>query len=160
MVFLDRLNEFVGKLISWLTTILVLVICFDVFMRYVFNWSSAAVFELEWHIFAAIFMIGAAYALKHDKHVRVDLFYSKFSDKQKATVNLLGTLFFLFPFCIIVLITSLTFVENSFAIGETSPDPGGLPARYIIKSTIPIGMSLLILQGVSIIVNSIKTLTK
>ncbi|MCR9250421.1 MAG: TRAP transporter small permease subunit [bacterium] len=155
---IDTLNEYVGKAVSWLTTILVLVICFDVIMRYLFTWSSAAVFELEWHIFASIFMVGSAYALKHDKHVRVDLFYSKFSEKKKAWVNLIGTLIFLFPFCIVIIWTSIPFVQNSFRILETSPDPGGLPARFIIKSTIPIGFILLLLQGVSIVTNSLKTI--
>ncbi len=155
---IDTLNEYVGKAVSWLTTILVLVICFDVIMRYLFTWSSAAIFELEWHIFASIFMVGSAYALKHDKHVRVDLFYSKFSEKKKAWVNLIGTLLFLFPFCIVIIWTSIPFVQNSFRILETSPDPGGLPARFIIKSTIPIGFILLLLQGVSIVTNSLKTI--
>lgn len=155
---IDTLNEYVGKAVSWLTTILVLVICFDVVMRYLFTWSSAAVFELEWHVFASIFMVGSAYALKHDKHVRVDLFYSKFSEKKKAWVNLIGTLLFLFPFCIVIIWTSIPFVQNSFRILETSPDPGGLPARFIIKSTIPIGFILLLLQGVSIVTNSLKTI--
>ncbi len=158
MKAIDTLNEYVGKGVSWLTTALVLVICFDVIMRYAFTWSSAAVFELEWHIFAAIFMVGSAYALKYDKHVRVDLFYSRFSDKQKAWVNLIGTLFFLFPFCIVIVITSIPFVQNSFKILETSPDPGGLPARFIIKSTIPLGFILLFLQGISLCMKSLKAI--
>ena len=158
MNIIDTINEYVGKLTSWLTTLLVLIICFDVIMRYAFTWSSAAVFELEWHIFAAIFMIASAYALKYDKHVRVDLFYSKFSDKKKAWINLLGTIFFLFPFCFVVIRTSIPFVQNAYAILETSPDPGGLPARFIIKATIPVGFILLMLQGLSIALKSIKTI--
>ncbi|MEL6561967.1 MAG: TRAP transporter small permease subunit [Bacteroidota bacterium] len=158
--WIDKINETIGKLFSWLTTLLMVVICFDVLMRYVFASSSAAITETEWHIFAAIFMLGAAYTLKYDKHVRVDVFYTNFSDKGKAWVNLVGTLLFLFPFCYVVIRSSIPFVENSFAVRETSPDPGGLPARYLIKSVIPIGFILLLLQGVSVLLKCIKTISK
>lgn len=158
--WIDRINEGIGKLFSWLTTLLMVVICFDVLMRYVFASSSAAITETEWHIFAAIFMLGAAYTLKYDKHVRVDVFYANFSEKGKAWVNLIGTLLFLFPFCYVVIRSSIPFVENSFAVRETSPDPGGLPARYIIKSMIPIGFLLLMLQGISVLLKCIKTISK
>lgn len=131
----------------------------DVAFRYLFNKTSAASFELEWHLFATIFLLGAAYTLQQDKHVRVDVFYTKFSAKGKAWVNLLGTLLLLIPFCLVAFWESLSFVANSFAVRETSPDPGGLPARYIIKATIPIGFGLLALQGISTILKSIKKLT-
>jgi len=158
--WIDKVSEAIGRIFSWLTTLLMLVICYDVLMRYVFTSSSAAITELEWHLFAAIFMMGAAYTLKYDKHVRVDVFYTKFSDKGKAWVNLLGTILFLFPFCYVIIISSIPFVENSYKVLETSPDPGGLPARYIVKSVIPIGFSLLMLQGVSIMLKSAKVILK
>ena len=158
--WIDKINEGIGKLFSWLTTLLMVVICFDVLMRYVFASSSAAITETEWHIFAAIFMLGAAYTLKYDKHVRVDVFYANFTEKGKAWVNLIGTLLFLFPFCYVVIRSSIPFVENSFAVRETSPDPGGLPARYLIKSVIPIGFLLLSLQGISVLLKCIKTIGK
>ena len=82
--FLSQINEKVGQATSWLTVTLMLLICFNVTMRYLFNNSEAWRTELEWHLFALIFLLGAGYALKHDKHVRVDLFYAKFSEKQKA----------------------------------------------------------------------------
>ena len=155
---IDRINEWIGRKISWLTSLLVLVICGDVVMRYFFNTSSAGVFELEWHIFAVIFLLGAAYTLKHDKHVRVDVFYGRFTAKQKAWVNLTGTVLFLLPFCIVVISSSYKFVENSFRFQESSPDPGGLPARFIIKSTITIGFFLLLMQSISLIFRSIVTI--
>ena len=158
--WIDRTNTLIGNLFSWLTTLLVVVICLDVLMRYVFANSYAAVTEMEWHLFAAIFMMGAAYTLKHDKHVRVDVFYARFSEKGKAWVNLTGTILFLLPFCFVVIQSSIPFVQNSFKIMETSPDPGGLPARFIIKSVIPLGFSLLLLQGISEILKSIKTLIR
>lgn len=156
--FIDSINEAIGKGVSWLTTVLVLLICCDVAARYLFNTSSAGIVELEWHIFSFIFLLGAAYALKHDKHVRVDVFYQKFSPKAKAWVNLLGTLLFLLPFCYITIITSLKFTGNAYAIGEGSPDPGGLPARFVVKAAIPVGFTLLLLQAVSLAFRSILTI--
>jgi len=114
---------------------------------------------LEWHLFAFIFLIGAAYALKHDRHVRVDVFYANFTEKQQAWVNLIGTLLFLIPFCIIIIYTSIRFAANAYAIQEGSPDPGGLPARYIVKAAIPIGFILLLLQACSLLIKSMLTLT-
>ena len=151
----DNLNEKVGKGVSWLTAILVLVVCFDVFTRYVLNKSSIAVPEMEWHLFAVIFLIGAAYTLKHDRHVRVDVLYLKFSAKTKAWINLLGSLIFLIPLTIVVIISSKNFVLNSFRVNETSPDPGGLPARYLLKAAIPLAFLLLLLQGVSLAMKSL-----
>jgi TRAP-type mannitol/chloroaromatic compound transport system permease small subunit len=158
MLFIDRLNSLIGKAVSWLSLLLVLIIVLDVALRYIFSITSAASFELEWHLFAVLFLIGSAYTLQHDKHVRVDVFYHRFSEKRKAWVNLIGTMFLLFPFCLVGFIEALPFVESSYAFRETSPDPGGLPARYLIKSTIPVGFFLLALQGVSELLKSIKTL--
>ena len=134
---------------SWLTAFLVLLICYDVIMRYLFNSSSIAIYELEWHIFALIFLLGAAYTLKHDRHVRVDVFYSRFSRRTQVLINLIGTLILLFPLCWILITEGFDFVANSFRLLESSPDPGGLPARYLIKMSIPIGFSLLFLQAIS-----------
>jgi len=159
MMLIDRLVRGIGIAVSWLSLVLVLVIVGDVFMRYVFNETSAASFELEWHLFGAIFLLGAAHALQDDRHVRVDVFYHRFSEKTKAWVNLIGTLVLLMPFCLVAFWESLSFVGNSFAVRETSPDPGGLPARYLIKSAIPIGFFLLGLQGLSLVLKSIKTIT-
>lgn len=147
--FIDKLIEKTGRGISWLNTVLVLLICYDVFSRYLLNVSYVGILELEWHLFAFIFLLGAAFAYKHDRHVRVDVFYSKFSETKKAWTNLIGILVFLIPFCIIGIFTSIQFVANSFMIMEGSPDPGGLPARFIVKSAIPIGFFLLLLQGLA-----------
>lgn len=156
---IDRLNENIGRGVSWLNTLLVLLICFDVMARYLFSSSSAGIVELEWHLFSFIFLLGAAYALLHDRHVRVDVFYQNFSEKKKAWVNLAGTLLFLIPFCLITIYTSWKFTANAFAMQEGSPDPGGLPSRYIVKAAIPIGFFLLLLQAISLAIKSILTLT-
>ncbi len=124
-------------------------------MRYFFNQSSAGIFELEWHLFAFIFLLGSAYTLKHDKHVRVDLFYSNMTEKQKAWINLMGCLFFLLPLCYVIVVTSFSFVENSFRFNESSPDPGGLPYRFIVKFAITFGFGLLFLQGISLSLRSV-----
>ncbi|MEP0984567.1 TRAP transporter small permease subunit [Ekhidna sp.] len=160
MTFIDNLNKTIGAIVSWLSLILVLVIVVDVILRYTLSITSAASFELEWHLFATIFLLGAAYTLQEDKHVRVDVFYHRFSDKSKAWVNLIGTLLLLLPFCGIAFWESLSFVSTSFNLAETSPQPGGLPARWLIKSTIPIGFFLLGLQGISLILQSIKILNE
>jgi TRAP-type mannitol/chloroaromatic compound transport system permease small subunit len=155
---IDALNEAIGKGIAWLNTALVVLIFYDVVARYLFNSTFSAIIELEWHLFAFIFLIGAAYALKHDRHVRVDVFYANFTEKQQAWVNLTGTLLFLIPFCIIIIYTSFRFAASAYAINEGSPDPGGLPARYIVKAAIPIGFTLLLLQAISLLLKSILTL--
>ena len=148
---IDRLIEWTGKLTAWLVLALVLLVCYDVAMRYFLHQGSIALQELEWHLFALIFLLGAAYTLKHDDHVRVDvLLNSRFvSARQRHWVNLLGGLFLLLPFCILILITSWPFVENAYFYQEASPDPGGLPYRFILKGSILIAFALLILQGIA-----------
>lgn len=148
--FINKVNSKIGYLVSWLTLILVLITCYDVFTRYVLSESSAALQELEWHLFAVIFLMGSSYTLIIDDHVRVDILYSKFSEKKKAWINFLGAVLFLIPFCFIVIYSSQDFVINSIKFNEVSPDPGGLPARYIIKSFIPISFIFLLLQGISL----------
>ena len=146
----DRINEKIGVLTSWLTALLVLVVSYDVVVRYLFGESSVGLQELEWHIFALIFLVAAAYTLRVDEHVRVDVFYTHLSSKKKAWINLFGSLLLLIPFCIIVIISSQDFVLSSFRVSETSPDAGGLPARYILKVFIPISFFLLLLEGIAL----------
>ncbi|MCF8261768.1 MAG: TRAP transporter small permease subunit [Melioribacteraceae bacterium] len=155
---IDQFNETIGKATSWLTSFLVVLVCFDVFTRYILEDSSIAVQELQWHIFAIIFLLAAAYTLHADEHVRVDLFYSKLNERNQAIINLLGVLFFLLPFCIAIIISSQDFVLNSFKYGETSPDPGGLPARYILKAILPFSAFLILLQGISLLLKSFMKL--
>ncbi|ADD68815.1 Tripartite ATP-independent periplasmic transporter DctQ component [Denitrovibrio acetiphilus DSM 12809] len=156
--FADRVNSAVGYLTSWITTLLVVVVSYDVFTRYVLKNSSVAVQELEWHLFALIFLLGAGYTLKLDNHVRVDVLYSRFTPKAKALVNLVGSLVFLLPFCVLVIKTSVPFIINSYHFHEVSPDPGGLPNRWMLKSVISIGFGLLFLQGLALASRSLLTL--
>ncbi len=147
--WIDRLTEWSGVLVSWLTTVMVLTVFYDTVMRYAFKKGNVAIQELEWHLFSVIFLVGAAYALKNDAHVRVDILFTRFNKKTKAWVDLVGTLVFLIPFAAMVIYSTENFIVNSWAVKEVSPDPGGLPARYVLKAMIPLGFLLLILQGIS-----------
>lgn len=151
---IDRFTELTGRAVSWLSTALVLLVCYNVLMRYAFNSSRIFLTELEWHLFSALFLLGAAYALKSDAHVRVDVLYSRFAPRYQGLVNVLGTLLFLMPFCYMVIRSSLNFAHNSWMMNESSSDPGGLPARYLIKFTITLGFVLLMLQALSLLISS------
>lgn len=145
----DRINDFIGKSVSWLSLGLVLLVCFDVVRRFMFERTDAWIMELQWHMFAMLFLLGAGYTLKEQKHVRVDLFYSTFEPRHKALINLIGGLVLLIPLCILLIYLSVYYAYDSYLIGEGSADPGGLPYRFIIKMIIPIGMSFLLLQGLA-----------
>jgi len=152
---IDRSNEAVGRVVSWVTLLLVLVVFVDVVMRYLFKTSFVFTQELEWHLFAFIFLIGAGYTLLHDGHVRVDIIYQRLGVKGRAWINLIGVIFFLIPGCYLVISTSWHFVSNSFSMLEGSPDPGGIPYRFIVKGTMTVGYFLLLLQGLSMGVHAL-----
>jgi TRAP-type mannitol/chloroaromatic compound transport system permease small subunit len=156
--WIDTLNLWVGRFVSWVTFLVVLVVFTDVVMRYAFNTSFVFVQELEWHLFAFIFLMGAGNTLLKDGHVRVDIIYQRLSRKGQAWINFIGVLLFLIPGCYLIIVTSFKFVLNSWSIYEGSPDPGGIPLRFIIKSTIPIGFILVLFQGISLGIKSFFTL--
>ena len=151
---IESFIETIGKAVSWLTLLLVILVFGNVFIRYVLNAPMAWAKELEWHLFALIFMMGAAYTLKHDQHVRVDLFYDRFSKRNKATVNFWGTLLFLLPWCIVLIYTGWQAAMSAFRLGERSPESGGLSNLWLIQFAIPIGMGLLLLQGLVLLIRS------
>jgi len=157
---IDSFTEWSGRSVAWLVLAMVLLICYDVAMRYLLQQGSVALQELEWHLFALIFLLGSAYTLKHDEHVRVDIIYQsrKLSDKHRALINIIGILLFLLPFCILILISAWPFVENAYFYNEGSPDPGGLPYRYLLKASILIAFSMLILQGLAELLRNILKL--
>jgi TRAP-type mannitol/chloroaromatic compound transport system permease small subunit len=156
--FLSRINRLMGKFSATLTLGLVLLVFINVVLRYLFNLSEVSLKELEWHIFGALFLLGAGYTLQADGHVRVDVFYQHLSDSKKAWVNLLGCLILLVPGAALLISTGYEFAHDSFKLMETSPDPGGLPYRFIIKSMIPLGFFFLLLQSLALILQSIETL--
>lgn len=153
--WIDATNEWVGRGVAWTTSLLVAVTFGDVVMRYFFDTSFVFTQELEWHLFAFIFLMGAGYTLFQDGHVRVEVFYGKLDTKGQAWVNLFGVLFFLIPSCLIFIKTSIPFVQKSWAVMEGSPDPGGIPYRFILKACIPAGYSLMLLQGISLGIKSL-----
>jgi TRAP-type mannitol/chloroaromatic compound transport system permease small subunit len=158
MDFIDRITDNTGKIISWLTLLMVLLTFLIVVLRYVFNIGWIAMQESVLYFHGTVFMLGAAYTLKADGHVRVDIFYQNFSIKGKALVNLLGTLFLLLPVCIFIFYISFDYVATSWRIMEKSPEAGGLPLVYLSKSLLLIMAISLSLQGVSEICRNLHTL--
>lgn len=155
---IESIIRWTGEKSSYINVLLVMIICIDVFMRYILNTTQTWVIELEWHLFALIFLLGASYTLQEDQHVRVDLFYADRSIKSKAWINLSGTLLFLVPWCLILVNSSFNYATNSWMMNEGSPNPGGLPARYIIKYCMTFGFILLLLQGIAVIYRSVQTI--
>ncbi|MEO0455077.1 MAG: TRAP transporter small permease subunit [Cyanobacteria bacterium P01_A01_bin.114] len=159
---IDRITGLIGRLAYWLVLLMIGVGAWNVVGRYLGNLvgqnlSSNALIETQWYLFDLVFLLGAAYTLRHDGHVRVDVFYARWQGKRRALANLLGTLVFLIPFSALVIYFSWGAVLKSWAILETSPDPGGLP-RYPIKSMIIVSFALLILQGISEAIKNLAVL--
>ena len=151
----DKINEWVGSVVVSTAVFLFIGIIFsNVVLRYVFNTSFVFMAELEWHVFAFIFLMGAGFTLLHDGHVRVDIFYSMMNQKKQAWINFFGVLFFLIPSCYLVLTTSIPWVIDAYKVGEMSIDPGGIPARFVIKTAVPAGYFLMLIQGILLLFKS------
>jgi len=156
---IDGFNERLGRAVSYFNHLLVWLICIDVLMRYFFSASQIWIMELEIYFYAFIFLLGSGFALRHDRHVRVDVFYSKMSPRGKAWVDLIGGAIFLLPWTIVVMLVSWDYAIVSFGINEGSSQPGGLPAIWILKFCIFFGFFFLFLQGISSILKAILFLT-
>ena len=154
---IDAVVGFLGKAVAWLLFSVVLVTTVVVIMQ-LFGRNSIAMQESVTYMHAAVFMIGAAYTLQIDGHVRVDVFYREFSPRKKAVVNIIGAFLFLFPVAGIILYYSWGDVTRSWAVLETSNQPGGLPYIYLLKSLMPTFAILLILQGVAEVLRNILIL--
>ncbi|MBL6994853.1 TRAP transporter small permease subunit [Desulfobacula sp.] len=155
VLFCDRINEWIGSfIVAPAVFIFILVIFSNVVLRYAFNTSFVFMAELEWHVFAFIFLMGAGYTLLHEGHVRVDIFYSLMDRKKQAFINLFGVLFLLIPSCYVVLTTTIPWVIVAYKVGEVSIDPGGIPARFLLKATLPVGYFLMLIQGLLLCVRS------
>lgn len=154
---IDQLNRWFGKLAAILIFILVIVVGIDVLMRYVWNSSKIWVLEVELYLFAFSFLLGAAYTLQKNQHVRVDVFYQNMSTKWQNRIDIIGALFYLLPWSGLMCYLSWSFFQNSYAINEGSSQAGGLPFLFIMKFGVFIGFFLLFLQGISLL---IKTLHK
>jgi TRAP-type mannitol/chloroaromatic compound transport system permease small subunit len=155
---IGRVSGFFGAVAAVLCLAMIGVVFFDVVARYAFRGGSLALQELEWHLFAAMFLLGAAYAMREDAHVRVDVFYAHMSVRRRALVDLVGTLCLVLPVCTVILFGSVDFVGYAYSIGEGSPDPGGLPYRFIIKAALPLGYALVVLQSLAVVIRCVETL--
>ena len=151
---IDAFQERFGRGVSWLSLVMVLVVFGDVLSRYLFRHTSGAMQELEWYLFGTLYLLAAGYTLLHDEHVRVDIMYSKLSPRRQAWVNFILFWVFFFPSCLLVIYTAWPFVRSAWAVWEGSPDPGGLPLRWLLKSMIIVGFALLLLQGISQMIKS------
>ncbi len=146
---IDGFSERVGRAISWLALVLVVLQFALVLLRYVFGFSDRASEELLLYVHGTLFLLVAAYTLKHQGHVRVDLFYRDAAPRTKAMVNLVGTLVFLVPLCILIWWAAWPMVESSWAVREGSTEASGLPFKYVYKSVILVFVALMALQAVS-----------
>jgi len=151
-----KIIDGLGNFCSLLMILMIINVFYDVIMRYFFNDVSIGMQELEWHLFAAMFMFGIAYTLKEDAHVRVDIFYDVMSVKKQALVNIFGSLFFALPITLVILYYSWDYTFEAYQMGEGSGDPGGLPHRWVVRSVIPISSFFLILAIFHMLLNSIQ----
>ena len=154
----DRLTEWIGQWLKWLVLASSLVSAGNALVRYAFHTGSNAWLEIQWYMFGAMFLLAAGYALKHEEHVRVDAFFSRFTPRQQAWVDVFGGILFLLPTAILIGWMSIPMVVNSFRIMEHSSDPGGL-LRWPIKIMIPLGFVFLAIQGVAEIIKKYAVAT-
>lgn len=160
---IDRVSGFIGRSTAWLATLMILIGAGNAVLRYAsrdLGWSIGgnAALEAQWYLFSLMFLLGAAWTLERDAHVRVDVLYGRLSPRARAMIDLAGSLVFLLPFCAFALYVSAPSVWNSWEVLEMSQDPGGLP-RYPIKAVILVSFGLLALQGASEAIKSTARLT-
>ncbi len=143
---IESLIDVVGRATLWVALAMIALVAVNVLLRYAFSFGSVWAQELEWHLLAALILLGMSYALQRGENVRVDLFYAGFSARKKFIVDVVSTLLML-VIALIFIKLSLAYVGQSWSIGEKSPDPGGIPWRWAVKALIPLGYGLLVLQS-------------
>jgi TRAP-type mannitol/chloroaromatic compound transport system permease small subunit len=143
---IESLIDVVGRATLWVALAMIALVAVNVLLRYAFSFGSVWAQELEWHLLAALILLGMSYALQRGENVRVDLFYANFSARKKFLVDVVSTLLIL-VIALIFIKLSLAYVAQSWSIGEKSPDPGGIPWRWAVKALIPLGYGLLVLQS-------------
>lgn len=144
---IEAWTDFIGRVTLWVTLLMIGLVATNVVLRYLFSFGSVWAQELEWHLLAALILLGMSYALQRGDNVRVDLFYAGYSPRAKFVVDVVSVLLMLIVSLIFIKL-SLNYVAQSWSINETSPDPGGIPWRWAIKSLIPLGYALVALQSV------------
>jgi TRAP-type mannitol/chloroaromatic compound transport system permease small subunit len=154
---IESFIDWSGRTVSWLSLFLVLITFIVVVMRYIFDSGSIALQESTTYLHASIFLVGMAYTLQQDAHVRVDIFYTQFSSQTKAWIDLFGTLFLLLPFMLFISWISWEYIVDSWSVLEGSREAGGLPGVFILKSLILVMTSLLSLQALTLVARNIQT---
>jgi TRAP-type mannitol/chloroaromatic compound transport system permease small subunit len=144
----DHAIERIGRAASWLTLVVVLLMAANVLLRYAFSIGSVWSQELEWHLLAPLVLVGMTYALQQGEHVRVDIFYARYSARTKAAIDLLAGVLALL-IALLVIRYSINYVQQSYVINEVSSDPGGLTHRWLLKALIPLGFALFALQALA-----------
>jgi len=154
---IDWISERVGKSAFWLVLIMTVISAGNACVRFIFNYSSNGLLEIQWYLFAAVFLLCSPYTLQKNEHVRIDVLSGKLSPRGLAVIDIIGTLFFLLPMVVLVLYLSLPLVLDSIKINEMSANAGGL-IRWPVKILLPIGFTLLAMQGVSELIKRIAFL--
>jgi TRAP-type mannitol/chloroaromatic compound transport system permease small subunit len=155
---IDALNERVGRVVLWLVLVATLVSAGNALARYLLGESSNAWLEIQWYLFGAIFLLGAGYTLKHNGHVRIDIFYNRLPPRGQAWVDLLGGVLFLLPMAVLLAWLAWPMFLEAWTSGEMSPDAGGL-LRWPVKLLLPLGFALLALQGLSEVIKQAGVLS-
>lgn len=154
---IERFVDRVGRAVAWLSLAIVALMSVNVILRYLFSIGSVWAQELEWHLLVPLILFGTSYALRHGEHVRVDIVYGKLSSKQKNLIDFVSALLAIAVSALFIWL-SLHYVQQAYVIDEGSPDPGGLPHRFLLKSLLPIGFALLLVQGVACALKSFHEL--
>jgi len=147
-MIIDKFIKYLGYFTAFILAVLVLLVVYDATARYLFSTGSIALQELEWHLFDVIILFGIAYTLRESAHVRVDIFYASYSEKTKAIVNIISSLFFILPFSFLIIYIGIDFVSMSFIQNETSSNPGGLEYRYLVKALLSLSFVFLALVAI------------
>ena len=154
---IERFIDMTGRATSWLALVIVVLMAGNVLLRYLFSAGTVWAQELEWHLLSPLILFGMSYALLHGEHVRVDVLYAGFSARRKLHVDMLSALLSI-AVSVIIIVLSLRYVQQSWVVDEQSADPGGLPYRWLLKSLIPLGFFLLILQSVALLLGTVEKL--
>lgn len=154
--FFDKISKILGYLTAFATVLMVINVFFDAMARYLFNWGSVGLQEMEWHLLSVVILLGIPFTLMEEGHVRVDVIFDRLGHKKQAVINIIGTIIFIMTFALLIATGSVSFVVESFVSGETSNDPGGLPYRWMVKSLIPFSFFLLAFMGIGYIIKNVN----
>jgi TRAP-type mannitol/chloroaromatic compound transport system permease small subunit len=154
---IDRMSEFIGRWVAWLVLAAVLISTVNAIVRKAFNTSSNAFLEIQWYLFAAVFLLAAGYTLLRQEHVKIDVILGRFSKRVQIGVEIFGLVFFLMPFVVVVFIMVMPLVINAYTSGEVSSNAGGL-IRWPVYAMLPLGLALLGIQGISELIKRVAFL--